>query len=83
MFESGAPTDIDEPELVWRFFNERHYLLLVPNRLAHSGPGLSCAGYSEAHHYPRRTTNYFAVPCERHAEFRGRARQILKVGTAS
>lgn len=39
MFESGAPTDIDEPELVWRFFNERHYLLLVPNRLAHSGPG--------------------------------------------
>ena len=78
MFESG-PAEVlgyTKPAM-WAWFAERDYEVVVPNRLAHTAPPLSLEGFVDSHHYPRRTTNYFAVPAERRAEVRARARKIL------
>lgn len=77
MFESGAQPDDELPNRMWNFFRARDYVILLPDRLAHLGPGLCQEGFAESHHYPRRTTNYFAVPQSRREEFRQRARRIL------
>ena len=37
-------------------------------------------GFVESHLYPRRTTNYFAIPQERRAEAMSRARRVLNLG---
>jgi FkbM family methyltransferase len=79
MFES-APLETElqrkAAEGIYEFLDARKYVMLVPNRLAHDGRGLSLEGYLESHLYPRRTTNYFAVPSERREEFRDRARTV-------
>jgi FkbM family methyltransferase len=85
MFESGP--DCAEglgytKESLWQWFAEREYAVLVPNRVAHNGPGLTQDGFLESHLYPRRTTNYFAVPIERRVEIRNRARDVLKIRMA-
>jgi len=82
MYESGPPANDQmafEKTLQWQFFRDNKYILLVPNRLAHNDDGLTREGYVESHLYPRRTTNYFAVPIERQSEYRDRARRILSV----
>ena len=82
MYESAPPTNgqLDsEKAPQWQFFRDHNYILVVPNRLAHNDNGLTREGYIESHLYPRRTTNYFAVPIERIAEYRDRARRILSV----
>ncbi len=82
MFESGPPKDDGlgfSKEDMWSWFNERDFDVLIPNRIAHFGPGLSKEGFIEAHFYPRRTTNYFAVPVERRKEIRKRARDVLGI----
>lgn len=66
-------------EEMFRWWAERDYVLLVPNRLAHDGPGLDQCGFLEAHFFPRRTTNYFAVPTERRREIQDRARAVVGV----
>lgn len=63
--------------LCGEFFTNNKYEIFVPNRVAHSGPGLTMEGFSESHIYPRRTTNYLAVPIERRAAIRNLARKIL------
>jgi FkbM family methyltransferase len=82
MFESGPQAD-DElahtKEPIWRWLEERNFDLVVPNRVAHAGPGLRLDGFLEAHFYPRRTTNYFAIPKERRIEIRERARVLLGI----
>ena len=78
MYESGPPAN-SEKIAQWQFFRDNNYTLLVPNRLAHIDDGLTREGYIESHFYPRRTTNYFAVPTERQSEYRDRARRILSV----
>lgn len=82
MFES-APTQNDDlgysKNDMWEFLTRHNYGIFVPNRIAHDGPGLSKEGFSESHFYPRRTTNYFAIPSERKIEIRDRARLILNV----
>lgn len=82
MFESG-PTGEDglgytKDELL-SFLSSLDFSVIVPNRLAHDDQGLTAAGFLESHLYPRRTTNYFAVPTERRMEFRDRARRILRL----
>lgn len=62
---------------MFAWWEEREYALLVPNRLAHDGPSLSQQGFLEAHYFPRRTTNYFAIPAERRLEIRDRARAVV------
>jgi hypothetical protein len=82
MFESGPPADDSlgyTKEAMWRFFTDRGYAVLIPNRVAHNDSGLSQEGFLESHLYPRRTTNYFAVPHERRTEIRDRARTVLKI----
>jgi FkbM family methyltransferase len=83
MFESG-PADPDDglpytKEALWKWFSDRDYALLVPNRLAHDDPGLTEEGFLESHLYPWRTTNYFAVARERRIEVRDKARKLLKI----
>ncbi len=82
MFESAPTADNGlgyTKEALWQWFAGRGYEVLVPNRLAHDGPALSLDGFIESHYYPRRTTNYFAIPAERRIEIRDRARKILKL----
>ena len=80
MFESGPTGDNGlgyTKEGMLHFLNALDFSVVVPNRLAHDDEGLTAAGFVESHLYPRRTTNYFAVPTERRVEFRERARAIL------
>jgi len=82
MFESG-PTGNNglgySKEELLSFMTSLDFAVIVPNRLAHDDDGLTAVGFIESHLYPRRTTNYFAVPIERRMEFRDRARRILKL----
>jgi len=82
MFESGpgdaAGLGYTKPAM-WKFFADAGYTLHVPNRVAHNDDGLSLEGYVDSHVYPRRTTNYFAIPTERRIEIRDRARALLGI----
>lgn len=79
MFES-APSDANDAKKdLFDYFDQRHYVILVPNRLAHNDNGLTEAGFLESHLYPRRTTNYFAVHKNRRHEMRDKARRVLRI----
>jgi FkbM family methyltransferase len=83
MFESGPQGDDGlgyTKEALYEFLVANGYSVLVPNRVAHDDDGLTLSGFIESHRYPRRTTNYFAIPVQRRIEIRDRARNILKVG---
>jgi FkbM family methyltransferase len=83
MFESGPQEDDGlgyTKGALHEFLGVNGYSVLVPNRVAHDDDGLTMSGFIESHCYPRRTTNYFAIPVERRIEIRDRARNILKVG---
>lgn len=82
MFESGPEPHDDlgyTPETLFDFLASRDYGVVVPNRVAHTGPGLTRDAFTESHCYPRRTTNYFAIPNERRIEIRMKARAILRL----
>ena len=82
MFESVLQLDSEfsyTKEELYDFFNSNNYAILIPNRLAHDDPGLSKEAFLEGHLYPRRTTNYFAIPRERRVEIRDRGRNILNI----
>jgi FkbM family methyltransferase len=82
MFESAPPQDDGlnySKDAMWDWLTAHDYQILVPNRVAHDGPELNRDGFVESHFYPRRTTNYFAIPAERRIEIRDRARGILKI----
>jgi FkbM family methyltransferase len=85
MFESapgcGARLGYSTAAL-WRYLDELDYMIVAPNRLAHDGEGMSLDAFNDGHLYPRRTTNYFAVPRERRRELRDRARLVLGVKVA-
>ncbi len=86
MFESapGAGARLGySTNSLWSFLDESGYVVVAPNRLAHDGDGLSLEAFNDAHLYPRRTTNYFAVPRERREEIRDRARAVLGIRIAS
>ena len=81
MFESGPQKNDGleyTKEALYQLLNANEYAVLVPNRVAHEDPGLTQNGFVESHLYPRRTTNYFAIPKERRIEIRDKARKILK-----
>jgi len=82
MFESGPQLDDGlgyTKEKMFDFFSENNYAVLIPNRVAHNDSGLSLNGFLDSHLYPRRTTNYFAIPNERREEAKTRARKILNI----
>jgi FkbM family methyltransferase len=85
LFESAPdPSDASghTKKDLFDFLASHKYSVLLPNRVAHDGPGLSVDGFLESHVYPRRTTNYFAVPVERRNQVRDRARGILGIRPA-
>lgn len=80
VFENGIQQDdglAHTKEALYQFLASNDYDVLIPNRLAHSDPGLTLDGFIESHLYPMRTTNYFAIPHERRTEARDRARNII------
>lgn len=82
MFESAPEQENDlgyTKVAMHQFLTSHDYVILIPNRVAHNDPGLTQEGFIESHLYPRRTTNYFAIPRERRIEVRDRARSILKI----
>ena len=78
LFES-APGEESIKKDLWNYFQSHDYILLAPNRLAHNDPGLGLETFLEGHLYPRRTTNYFAVPRSRQIETRNLARELLNI----
>ena len=82
LFESGPQGGRslgDAIEDIFDWLVRRDFEIVVPNRVAHDGPGLCREGFVESHYYPRRTLNYFAVPAERRTEVRDWAREAIGV----
>jgi FkbM family methyltransferase len=80
-FESGPNEILDmgfTKHGLWSALTERGYTIHVPNRVAHADKGLSLEMFLDSHQYPRRTSNYIAIPIERRAEYRDRVRKFLK-----
>ena len=80
LFESGPPIENAlgyTKDQLWIEYSKLDYVIVIPNRLPHDDRELDHAGFIEAHTYPRRTTNYFAVPREKRVEMKERARSIL------
>jgi len=77
MFESGPGNAMGyTKEQMFDWFTERNYGLFAPNRIANTGGPMSLAGFLDSHEYPRRTTNYFALPMERFDEVRAQAQAL-------
>jgi len=78
IFESG-PEDVlgYTKKQMFEWFAERDYGLFAPNRVAHTGGPMTLDAFFDSHEYPRRTTNYFAIPMSKFDEIRRRA-QALK-----
>jgi len=84
MFESAPQADDGlgySKEAMYDFLTSNGFSILAPNRVAHDDPGLSMEGFLESHWYPRRTTNYLAIPTERRIEIRDKARQVVYRGS--
>lgn len=82
MFES-AVIEVNSlgysPELLWQWFSENDYVVMTPDRLAHDAPPLSLSAFLDAHFFPFRTLNYFAIHQDRRKEVRDRARECLGI----
>ena len=76
--EGGAAFGFTSEQL-FDWFAQHDYQIFVPNRVAHDGMPLAPDSFIEAHHYPQRALNYFAVAAERRLEVRDRARLIFGV----
>ena len=80
MFESGPfenEIELKKRKDLFNLFNDNNYVVLIPNRVAHHGDGLTMECFVDSHVYPRRTTNYFAIPAEKRLLCREKARDIL------
>lgn len=85
-FESGpgGGTRFGYPENgVYRWFVDRDFEVTLPDRLPHDAPGLSEDGFLDAHHYPRRSIDFVAIPKEKREQVRARCRDVLRFGDAS
>lgn len=75
MFESGPGNLLGfTKEGMFEWLAERDYCIMAPNRLAGTGGPMDLQAFLDSHEYPRRTTNYFAVPNARFEEIRARAK---------
>jgi FkbM family methyltransferase len=77
MFESGPANVLGyTKDAMFEFWSSQQYALFAPNRLSHNGSQMVISSFLDAHEYPRRTTNYFAVPQDKIDEVRERTRAI-------
>jgi hypothetical protein len=82
MFESASAAENTlgySAEQLWHWFDTAGFMVVTPDRLAHDAPPLSLETFLDAHAYPMRTHNYFAVPVEKRTVVRDRAREILGI----
>lgn len=78
MFESGPNPPMGYTlETLWRWFDERDYLVYFPDRVSRAARAVTLEVFVDSHEYPRRTLNYFGIPRERLAEVSERARMLL------
>lgn len=79
MFESGPQNVMGyTKEAIWQWFTDRDYLIYLPDRITRAARAATLEVFLDSHEYPRRTTNYFAIPAERMDEISARARTILQ-----
>ena len=77
MYESGPQNELGfTKEEMFQWLEMHQYQIFAPNRLASLGPNMDLQGYLDSHAYPRRTTNYFAIPVERRQEVQMRVRAL-------
>lgn len=67
------------PVMLWDWFNDHDYQVVTPDRLAHDAPALTKEAFLDAHQYPFRTKDYFAVASEKRIAVRDRARAVLGI----
>lgn len=80
MFESGPEEVLGFTKSeMWEWLSQRDYGLFAPNRVCHTGAPMNLSIFLDSHEYPRRCTNYFAVPNERVLEIRDRARKLAGI----
>ena len=80
MFESASLVENSlgySAEKLFDWFARNHFEVIIPDRLAHDAPPLAISAFLDAHAYPQRALNFFAVPVEKRTAVRDRARQIL------
>lgn len=65
--------------LLWEWLEDHNYEVFTPDRMAHDAGPLKLEAFLDAHQYPFRTHNYFAVAPERRREIRDRSRKVLNV----
>lgn len=65
------------PRKLWCWLSCRDYEIFMPDRLSHYGNSLDLGAFLDAHDYPRRTHNYFAVPKEKRNSVTRKARDIF------
>jgi len=77
MFESGPGDCLGyTKEQMFDWFSLHDYGLIAPNRIANTGGFMTLDGFLDSHEYPRRTTNYFAIPIERFQTVRAQAQAL-------
>ncbi len=64
---------------IWKWLNDRGFMIYTPDRVAHTAPGLSHDAFLDAQMYPFRSHNYFAIHSACVDDIRERARRILGV----
>ena len=80
MFESGPEESLGFTKSdMWTFLTDHKYDLFIPDRVAHHGKGLTHDGFIDSHVWPRRTTNYIAIPRNRREEIREKTAMLLKI----
>lgn len=66
-------------DALWGFLEQHGFSIFLPERLAHDAPSMSKEVFLDAHYYPTRGVNFFAVPIENRTEIRDRARSALGI----
>lgn len=82
MFEStglGMNSLGYSPTMLWEWLNNADFHIMTPDRVAHDAPPLGLETFLDAHQYPVRSQNFFAVASEKISEIRTKAREILHI----
>ena len=79
MYKSGRYENdfyLKKRKNLFYMFHDKKFVF-IPNRVAHHDNGLTIKCFLDSHVYPRRTSNFFAVPKEKQLLSREKTRAIL------